>query len=309
MPAEEASIVRWMGTGAAGCLVVSAPALSGERVVLAASLGGAVVIAALLRDAWQLFRARRARLWPALALVAFGLPNLALAAIALPGKTFLVGSMFAETRRLARTAEIAAPIPARVVVVALDDLVALDLPAIRALELGRTAEEMRAIAIHQSDGDRNLPLPDRIGYRGTTVLSLSSAAHRLRRTAVDQLELFTPDGSLLDGTWAGLFRARSLPLARGTVIQSSFMTATVLQDKAGRPSRVAFHFDRSLDDPSLVFLVPAHGDLRRLGMPAIGTEIAIPRRAALGSPDLDEDPGRPRARSRLLFNHGHDADQ
>jgi hypothetical protein len=285
MTVEEASLVRWMGVGAAGCLVVSAPALPGERVVLAASLGGAVVMAALLRDAWRLVRARRATAVAALALVAFGLPNIVVAAIALPGKTVLFGSMFNETRRLARTAEIAAPVPARVVVVALDDLLAIDLPAIRSLEFGRTPDQMRAIGIHQTDGDRFLPLPDRIGYRGTTVLSLASAAHKLRRTAVDQFELFTPDSTLLDGTWAGLLRARSLPLARGTVIHTSYMTATVLQDKAGRPSRVAFHFDRSLDDPSLVFLIPSHGDLRHLTMPAIGTEIAIPRRPPFGSPD------------------------
>ncbi|HET6146415.1 MAG TPA: hypothetical protein VFH68_02705 [Polyangia bacterium] len=284
MEADEANLVRWMGLAAIAALLASAPALPGERVLTAASLGGAVVVAALLRDAWRLFRAGRQRPRAVLALVALGLPNLVGGAVALPGKTVLYRSMFNESRRLAGAAEIASPVPARVVVVALDDLVAVYLPAIRVFEQGWTPAQIRAIGAHKNDADPPLPLPDRIGYRGTTVLSLASADHRLRRTSADEFELSTPGGTLLDGTWAGLLRARTLPLARGSVVRTSFMTATVVDDRAGIPTRVAFRFDRSLDDPALVFLIPARAELRRLIMPAIGVEIAIPRRPPFEAP-------------------------
>jgi hypothetical protein len=47
------------------------------------------------------------------------------------------------------------------------------------------------------------------------------------------------------------------------------MTATVLDDRAGVPTRVSFQFTRPLDDPSLVFLVFRDGGLRRLALPPI----------------------------------------
>jgi hypothetical protein len=59
-----------------------------------------------------------------------------LAAVALPAKTVLFGQGFTRVRRLAGEAEIAATAPARVVVLAVDDLLAMHLRVIRALELG-----------------------------------------------------------------------------------------------------------------------------------------------------------------------------
>jgi hypothetical protein len=55
------------------------------------------------------------------------------------------------------------------------------------------------------------------------------------------------------------------------------MTATVLDDRAGRPTRVSFQFTQPLDDPSLVFLVFRDGGLRRLAPPPIGAELTLPR--------------------------------
>ena len=68
LPPDEAARVRWLGLGAAGALVAGTPGTLGERLLFAAGLGGSVVVAALLRDAWQLFRARRGRLLAAVAL-------------------------------------------------------------------------------------------------------------------------------------------------------------------------------------------------------------------------------------------------
>jgi hypothetical protein len=274
LPPEEAARVRWLGVGAAGALFAATPGALGERLVFAAGLGGSVVVAALLHDAWQLFRSRRARILGAVALVSLGLPNLVLAAVALPGKTIFFSRMFEGYRRTAREAEIAAPVPARVVVVALDDLFAIQLLPARAFEQGRTPDELRPIS--RGEGGA-LAEPDRLGELGGGILSMAAAAHRLRRTGPDTLELSTPEGTLLDGVWPSVWRSRSLPLARGSVVRMSYMTVTILDDREGRPTRASFQFTRPLDDPSLIFLVFRDGGLRRLAMPPIGSIVELPR--------------------------------
>ena len=356
MPAQEARAVRWFGLGAAGALLVSVPALIGERVLLAASLGGAVVLAALLRDAWRRLRPRAgataptdftavtehaspgregaahpadraalapvsrdaspgparaqdsadrdclgsvgpvapgsrdmarsvrdarlsARVLAAVGLVLLALPNLVVAPLLMAAKVQLLRRMSTDYQRLAGQAEIEAPVPARVVVVALPDLVSMHLPVLRVFDQGVPPEMLRRFLNDRRDAD--LPLPDRIGYRNSTVLSLSSARHRLRRTAADTLELATPDGTLLDGAWAQALRSPALAMPRGQVIPVSYMTATVLEDRGGLPTRVQLRFDRSLDDPSLVFLALSKGRLRRLPLPAVGQEIAVPQDPAL----------------------------
>lgn len=275
MDPHEATTVRWMGLGAAGSLVVGAPALLGDRVLLAAGLGGAVVIAALLRDAWRMFRGRQHRTPALVGLLVLGLPNLVVSTLALPGKVALLGALFADSRRIAREAEIDAAVPARVVVVAMDDLLAIDLPAVRAIEQGHHPAELASLIL---DGKgTGAALPDRIGYLGTTTLSLAATRHQLRRSAADELELATPEGTFLDGVWATTLRSPSLPLPRGSVVATPFMKATVLDDRDGKPTRVAFRFDRPLDDPSLVFLVARPEGLRRLTWPPVGETLDLPR--------------------------------
>lgn len=274
LPADEAARVRWLGLGAAGALVAGTPGLLGARLLFAASLGGSVIIAALLHDAWQLLRARRARLPAALALAVLGLPTIVVGAVALPAKTLFFARMFDGYRRLAREAEIDASVPARVVVVALDDLFAVNLLPVRAVEQGRPPAELAALA-RGAEAARGGP--DRLGALGGGILSMAPTAHRLRRTAADTLELSTPDGTLVDGPWPSVFRASSLPLPRGAVVHTAYMTATVLDGRAGRPTRVSFQFRRPLDDPSLIFLAFQDHRLRRLALPPVGGELALPR--------------------------------
>jgi hypothetical protein len=279
LPPDEARAVRFFAVGAAGALLVSVPALVGERVLLAASLGGAVVLATLLRDAWRRVRHRQATALAAAGLLAVALPNLVLAPLLLLGKTALLRKMSTDYQRLAGQAEIAAPVPARVVVVAMNDLLPMQLPVLRVFDQKIPPETLRAFIDHRPGDPLPLamPLPDRVGYHGTTVLSLSSAQHHLRRTGPDRLELFTPQGTLLDGAWAAAMRARSLPMSRGHVTRLPHLTATVLDDRQGRPTRVQFQFDRPLDDPSLVFLALSQGRLRRLTLPPAGQDVPVPQ--------------------------------
>lgn len=279
LPIDEARTVRTFAWAAAAALVVGTPGLPGARVLLAASLGASVVIATLLRDAWMVLRAHRfSRRSGGLALaglIALGAPNVALAPLAYAGNVVFLGKAFSRARQMARDAEIVAPVPARVVIVAFSDILSLSLQVSRALEQGLSPEELRAVVAAFPRAGAGLPLPDRFGYRGATVLSLSPARHVLRRIAKDTLELSTPNGTLLDGLWTTLLRAPSLPLPRGTRIALDGFVATVMEDHDGKPTRVAFQFDRPLEDPSLVFLALVDGRLHRLSLPDIDEEIAV----------------------------------
>ena len=252
--------LRSIGLAERGALVVSTPGLPGERLLLAAGLGGAVVIAALLRDAWTLFPrptgAGSGRRW--------GSPSSVCRTSSRRGRPSRPRRRSSGRRSRAtgawRAKPRSAPPPARVVVVAFDDLFPLYLFAIRAFEEHRTTRGAAAAPPRLAlSGDRAFDGRDR---------------DRLRRTAADELVLST-DGTFLDGIWAELFRAPSRPLARGAVLRSADMTATVLDDRDGRPA-LAFRFDRPLEIPSLVFLVPAEGRLRRLDLPPIGGKSRSP---------------------------------
>ncbi|HEY0710728.1 MAG TPA: hypothetical protein VGG33_28245, partial [Polyangia bacterium] len=129
---DEARTVRVFLFGALGALLISAPALPGARVLLAANLGGAVVISVLLRDAWRTLVIRRARVMGFLGLFALGPAHVLLAPLALVGNVFLLRTLFRDSQQVATTAEIRAPVPSRVVILAFHDLLPLDLPVYRA---------------------------------------------------------------------------------------------------------------------------------------------------------------------------------
>jgi hypothetical protein len=286
LPPEEVTAVRWLGLGALGALLVGTPALLGERVLMGASLGGAVVLAVLLRDGWRRWVAREQRAWAAIGLLALGLPNLVLGPLLLPVKTAMFVRFCDNYVQLARGAEIAAPVPARVVILAMEDLVAIHLPLLRVMELGLDVPELRRMAGLLQQGSPAvdaLPRPDRLGYRRTTVLSMATTGHHLKQTAPDTLELSTPGGTLFDGPWVSSIRQPDRGLARGSVVHLRDFSATVLDDHRGRPTRVAFRFDRPLEDPSLVLLAVVDRKLQRFRLPPIGQEVVLPRGRVLSA--------------------------
>ena len=134
----------------------------------------------------------------------------------------------------------------------MEDLLAIHLPLIRAMELGLGAVDLQT-------------------------------EHRLKQTAADTLELSTPAGTLFDGPWVQSIRRPDRGLARGSVIHLRDFSATVLDDDQGRPTRVAFRFDRPLEDPSLVLLAVVDGKLKRYALPAMGQEVVLPRGRVLAT--------------------------
>jgi hypothetical protein len=113
--------------------------------------------------------------------------------------------------------------------------------------------------------------------RSFRVLSMAATEHVLRRTDPHTIELETPQGTLLDGGWPSLYRAHTRPLPTGTVIPLVGGEVEVLADREGRPTRVAFHFEKRLDDPELRFLEWREGTFRRFTVPEVGQSITVKR--------------------------------
>ena len=127
-------------------------------------------------------------------------------------------------------------------------------------------------------------LPLLIEYQGGPspqswrVLSIAPCDHILRRTGPRTLELETEPGrAMMGGVFESLYRSRHQPLEVGTALDRGLLQAEILDVDEQGPTRVAFHFDRDLTDPSLRFLVWQEGKLQEMTLPGVGEVVGIER--------------------------------
>jgi hypothetical protein len=108
-------------------------------------------------------------------------------------------------------------------------------------------------------------------------LSIARCDHVLRRTGERTLELEMVDGAMMRGVFEVLYRSQRKPLSQGLVLDRGLFRAEILTVADDGPDRVAFHFDRELDDPRLRFLVWQDGELRSSSLPEVGETMHIHR--------------------------------
>lgn len=107
-------------------------------------------------------------------------------------------------------------------------------------------------------------------HRGWRVLSLAPHDHVLSRPSSRTLRLDVVEGAMMGSLFEVLYRDRAHPLVAGTVLERGLFRVEILADAGGKPTRVAFHFDRDLEDPSIAFVEWRDGALRRAALPAVG---------------------------------------
>ena len=107
------------------------------------------------------------------------------------------------------------------------------------------------------------------------LLSMSAHDQRVLRVNERTLEITVQNGALLEDDLEILFRAPDFPLEVGDRLPPANWTVRVLEAAHGRPSRFSVEFDRSVDDPSLVFLIWQNGALRALHVPPIGVATLV----------------------------------
>jgi hypothetical protein len=266
LPAPDQRSTRWLVWGAALGLLPTSAGLLGERSIAAASVGGAVLVAALLRQTKTWLRAsrslaapddqrpraprlRRAELF--IGLWALALPNLVLAAPWLETKLLFMRWNGHLLERVAESAVAATGPAQRTVLLWSDDpFVGSYTPIIARLAYPAALPSFRVLAMAPVDLD-------------------------LTRVAPDTLELGCVNAPLLTSEWERLFRTPAQSLGAGMTLPLDGVTVRVVADLTGHPSRVQFRFMVPLDDPSLRFLewrgrrlvsadLPPLGQTRRL---------------------------------------------
>lgn len=98
---------------------------------------------------------------------------------------------------------------------------------------------------------------------------------RVARTASDTLVLSTERGSLVPR--GDFYRSDLAPLTRGR-IDVGRLRVDVLEIDGLDVRRLAFRFDRPLDDPTLAFVVQRDGTFEPMELPAVGDSVVLTAR-------------------------------
>jgi hypothetical protein len=123
-----------------------------------------------------------------------------------------------------------------------------------------------------AEHDRPLPL----SYVPITAAPFALA---LERVADNQLRISSLGGAFLSSGFESMFRPIGRPMAAGQSVTLDGMQVTAEHAIAGAPDVLRLRFERSLDDPSYVFLTAAPEGLVRLRLPAVGQQRIVPRAA------------------------------
>jgi hypothetical protein len=257
---EDARSLRWLGAGALLALIPGAGAMTGERVLLPASVGAAAVFAVLVRDGLQRWgqlkgRAAARRTLIAAGLVVVALPNVVLAAPLMVGKIVLWKALSDRARDKICEVPLDGTGPARALVAWAPD------PPLAAFG--------GAIRWYHCRGN----------MLSWTVMSMSPYPQTLSRTSPTSLTLTALDRPLLDGEWEVLFRSPKIPLHDGdTLTQDGGLTITVQAVEQGRPRRVMFDFPKPIEESEYRPLIWREGRFEPLVLP-IGQSVRLGRDA------------------------------
>lgn len=249
-------VVRFAGLGALLALLPLVGSLPSSRHMLAPQLGVAIVTAVALERGLLLLRGGGLR--------SLG-PFLLAAVLAWSQLWQSPAAAFGDAPRLARYA-------------AATRHAALALPggeALRARRLYIVASDDPTLMIYVPllRSLHGLPAP-----RSAHVLSGSAYPVVLERTGERTLGLaYLFDGHLLASAFASIFRSPDRPMRPGDRVELPGLQVRVeAVGPHGSPTRFSMQFDRSLDDPRLMFVHQTMGlQLRPMRMPPVGKRVVV----------------------------------
>ena len=249
-PSVPAETRRGLGVLLLGSLLSLLPVIStfpSARLLLAASLGSAALVAAVIVAAWE---ARGRLLVAAAGLLSF------VHGVWSPAGWWLQAWVVDTLDEGLVEASLELPLD--------DDVVAEQYVSVVAPPDPMISIYAGLLWIHHG----------RTGGRAWWPLSMSTNTHRVRRTAADAFELTWVDGPMLTTVYEQLFRDPTHPLLAGERIELDHFTVEVLADDGTWPTKARFTYDRPLDDPTLLFLAWDEGAFQAIDWPPVGGELS-----------------------------------
>ena len=241
--------IEFWVTGTLLCLLLMCATFPHDRLLLGPGVGGMVLVAALLEAAW----ARRSRRAPALGLAVLAGVHLIIAPVLAPLRAGEVGRFSELLRRSDETLPKGEGLPDQSVIL-------LNPP----LDPFAAYQPIYRQAEHQPRPRQQLWLAS-----GTSDLYVASLdAHTL---------LVRPDGGFLSSSMQRMLRGstpRFEPGQRVALDGASVLVTDVTDD--GRPAQIAVRFERTLADPSLVWMRWRHDGYEPFALPPIGTGVILP---------------------------------
>lgn len=246
---QERRGLRWLTVGAAFSLVPVLATFPLNRLLLMPSIGGSVLIAAVLRHGWRAADDRLLRSGARLlGVVTVG------TLIGWPASAVAIRLGAHEMERASLETKFSdEALAGRVIVfVAPDPTASMYAPMVRAYH--------------------HKPLP-----KTWLTFSFAPYAHRLTRTGPQTFELEVVDGRMLETVFEQLMRASTLPVPVGMKVALDGVEVRVLGLDQGLPSRIELRFD---SDPALGGYTVAQwdeGTLSPLQLPALGQAVLLPK--------------------------------
>jgi hypothetical protein len=154
--------------------------------------------------------------------------------------------------------------------------------------LESSEEPVTDIVLVHGDFVSSLYLPSLLARQWSpgswSMLSLAPHDHRLTRTDARTLILEPLDQAMLNTPAEQIVRSREEGLFVGDRFQTGIFTAEILEADDRGPTRVAYEFDRNLDDPALALVVRSGGSWQRLSALALGEDLVLPAPEPLSLP-------------------------
>jgi hypothetical protein len=253
--------LRWLCAGAVISVFPGAGALPEDRTLVAATVGASAVLAAVIVSGFDALRELYRTRAPSQAMLVW---------IGLAGGVLYVHGYKAWVRSADQIHWLGVTIRAQ------------RRWALEARIPDAGVESRRVILVSAADFTTNANLPwvrlvaNHPVPRSYWRMSGAVAGHIIKRTAPNELEL-EPLTDRLDRTMVGsLYRSDDAGFQVGDTVTLDGMRVEVLSTIGPHPFRTKHTFERSLDDPSYLFIASTPGGVRPFSLPPVGGTLETP---------------------------------
>lgn len=255
---EEQRALCWLVPGALLATTPGLAAIVSSRVLMAPSLGGAVILALIIAGLWRITAAPdsskakhlflKALMWSWIVML------VGFAALSWPAQVLALRGVMNHLNNIIRTAEL--------------DETRMETTHVVVMNAPDMYTGLYPKMVRHFDG---LPQP-----RSWWTMSIAPFDHRLSRTSEKEMELEIVGGALFTSPMERLFRSARNPIEVGESFDLNGLTVTVIEVRDSGPSRILLTFEEPPENERYQLLAYRDGAYRRLRPPAPGEVIELP---------------------------------